>query len=130
MMESIPPSFFLSWQEILKNHGRVTYRSEESMTFPLACLIESRVECIEVSTVKLILYNAKSFPKALEVNDFPCAQELDSIIDIRIVFDQTENVIVGCACLLLCCACVRTTSQTKNNTSDFEFRVIIFFDRI
>lgn len=118
MFESIPPSFLLLWQEILEKYGCVTYRSEDSMTFPLTCLIESRVERIEVSTVKLILHNAQTFPEALEMNDFSCPQELDGIIDIRIVFDQTKNVIVGCAGLLLCCTCVRTTPQTKNNVPD------------
>ena len=53
------------------------------------------------------------FSEALEVHDLPGPEELDGVADVRIV-GKAENVVVGNAGLLLCCAFVRTTQQKSS----------------
>ena len=48
------------------------------------------------------------FAKALEVDNLAFAQEFQHVVDVRVVADPQE-VVIGYACLLLCCAFVRTT---------------------
>ena len=48
------------------------------------------------------------FAEALEVDDLPGTQELDGIVDVRII-GQAQNVVVGQARLLFCCNHIRTT---------------------
>ena len=67
----------------------------------------------------MILYDAQRIAEALEMHDFARAQELDRFAYIRVV-DQTQQVIVGCAGLLLCCNLVSTNSA-KNRTMSTLF---------
>lgn len=57
--------------------------------------IKGRIEGIEIFRIQLILYDAEGFAEALEMHDFPCPQEFNGFIDIRVVFDQPEDVVVG-----------------------------------
>lgn len=52
------------------------------------------------------------FAEALEMDDFPLAQEPDYVVDIRII-TQAEDIIIGNAGLLLWCNRKRTTSGLK-----------------
>ena len=58
--------------------------------------------------IHLLLGEAQCFAKALEVDDFPRAQELDDVVDVGIV-GKPQDVVVGDAGLLLCCDSIRTT---------------------
>lgn len=57
------------------------------------------------------------FAETLEVHDLTGTQELDDVIDIRVI-GKTENVVIGNAGLLLCCDGIRTTQQ---KSSAFKF---------
>lgn len=57
--------------------------------------IKRRVKSVEIAAVQMILNDAETFPEPLEMDDFPCPEEFNGIIDIRIVFDQPEDIIVG-----------------------------------
>ena len=70
--------------------------------------VKGRVDQIDVFLVHPVLRQPQSLAEALEVDDFPGPQELDDIVDIRIIA-QTKDVIVCRAGLLLCCDRVRTT---------------------
>ena len=48
------------------------------------------------------------FAEALEVDNFAFAQEFQHVVDVRVVADP-QQVVIGYAGLLLCCAFVRTT---------------------
>ena len=56
----------------------------------------------------MIADDAHGFTETLEVNDLTGTQELDDVIDIRVI-GKTENVVIGNAGLLLCCNHIRTT---------------------
>jgi len=49
------------------------------------------------------------FTKALEVNDFTCAQEFDRLTHIGVV-NQAQQVVISGARLLLCCDGVKTNN--------------------
>ena len=70
--------------------------------------VKGRVDQIDVFLVHPVFCQPQSLAEALEVDDFPGPQELDDIIDIRIIA-QTKDVIVCRAGLLLCCDRVSTT---------------------
>ena len=70
--------------------------------------VESGVAEVDVGGVHLLLAQADTFAKPLEVDDLPLPQEADYVVYIRVV-GQPENVIVGEPCLLLWCDLVRTT---------------------
>lgn len=57
--------------------------------------IKRRVKSVEIAAVQMILNDAETFPEPLEMDDFPCPEEFYGIIDVRIVFDQPEDIIVG-----------------------------------
>ena len=65
--------------------------------------IKFRVKGIEVFGVQLILDNAESFAKTLEMYDFPGAKELYGFIDIRIIPDKAEDIVIGGAGFLFGC---------------------------
>ena len=50
------------------------------------------------------------FTKALEVNDFTCAQEFDRLTHIGVV-NQAQQVVISGARLLLCCDGVKTNNR-------------------
>lgn len=65
--------------------------------------IKRRVKSVEIAAVQMILNDAETFPEPLEMDDFPCPEEFYGIIDVRIVFDQPEDIIVGSSGFLFCC---------------------------
>ena len=64
--------------------------------------VKRRVEGIEVLFVEFILCDAQAFAEALVVDDLALAEELDGLANVGVV-DQAQDVVVGRACLLLCC---------------------------
>ena len=79
-----------------------------TVLFAAAVLIESRVTCIEVLGVKVLLYHPECFAKTLEVYDLPGTQKTNRIYNVRVFYD-TKNVIVSGAGFLLWGDFVRTT---------------------
>ena len=71
-------------------------------------LIERGVKRVEILGIKLLGDHAKPFAEALIVDDLALAQECDGIAHIGIIH-QAENVVIGCAGLLLWYDCVKTT---------------------
>lgn len=64
--------------------------------------IEFRVKRVEVLGIQVIRYYAERFAESLEMYDFPFAEEFDRISYIGIVY-ETEDVVIGSSCFLLCC---------------------------
>lgn len=83
--------------------------------------IKRRIKSVEIAAVQMILNDAETFPEPLEMDDFPCPEEFYCIIDVRIVFDQPEDIIVGSSGFLFWCNFVRTTIRIKIRSSN-EFR--------
>ena len=63
-------------------------------------LIEGRVDEVEILLVHLLLGQAQALAEALEMHDLPGPQELDDIIDVRVV-GQAQDVVIGDPGLLL-----------------------------
>lgn len=76
--------------------------------FRRGLLVKRRVHEIQVLLIHLLLSQPQPFAKALEMHDFPRPQELDDVVDVRIV-GQTQDVVIGDPGLLLCCNHIRTT---------------------
>lgn len=70
-------------------------------------LIEGRVDEVEIFLVHLLLGQAQALAEALEMHDLPGPQELDDIVDVRVV-GQAQDVVIRYARLLLCCNCENT----------------------
>ena len=62
--------------------------------------VEGRVDKIDIFLVHAILRKAQSLAEALEMHDLPGAQELDDVVDVRVVAEP-QDVVVGDAGLLL-----------------------------
>ena len=78
-----------------------TAKQRESIRSPSACsLIERWVDEVEILLIHTVLGKAQAFAEALEVDDFAGAQELDGIVDVRVV-GQAQDVVIRHACLLL-----------------------------
>lgn len=65
-----------------------------------SALVEGGVVGVEVLRVQIVLYDAKRVAEALEVRDFPRAQEADRVAHVRVV-GEAEDVVVGQTRLLL-----------------------------
>lgn len=78
------------------------------LLFAPAVSVDCRIAGVEVFGIQMILDDAEGFAEALEMHDFPCAQEADGICHIRILYDA-QNVVVGASGFLLCCNFARTT---------------------
>ena len=72
-------------------------------------IIKSRIKCIEVLTVQVILHNPETFTETLEVYNFSCTQEFNRIINIWVIFYKAKNIVVSSTCFLFCGDFVRTT---------------------
>ena len=70
--------------------------------------IKTGVDEVHIFLVHAVLRQPQALAEALEVDHLPGPQELDDIVDIRIVA-QTQDVVVCRAGFLLCCDRVRTT---------------------
>ena len=53
------------------------------------------------------------------MHNLPCPQELDSVVHIRVI-GEAEDIVVGDACLLLCCDKENTTSFWKETSLVFR----------
>ena len=71
-------------------------------------IVKGWIKCVEIFGIQIFLNTAKSFSKALEVNDFPLPQELQHVVDVWIIADM-QQVVVGGAGLLFWGDFVRTT---------------------
>lgn len=78
------------------------------MEVPLFLHIECRIHIVYVLLIQLFPQQLNSFPEPLEMHDLPFPEELDHIVDIRVI-RQPQDVIVGYPCFLLCCNHIRTT---------------------
>ena len=74
----------------------------------LLLLVEAGVDIVDVFLVQPVLDQPQSLAEALEMDDLPGTQELDDVVDVRVI-GKPQNVVVGDAGLLLCCDRVRTT---------------------
>lgn len=70
--------------------------------------VKCGIHIIDVFLIHFVFCETQTLAESLEVNDFPRPQELDGIIDIRVV-GETEDIVIGDAGLLFWCDCVRTT---------------------
>lgn len=74
----------------------------------LRLLIEGRVDEVEILLVHFLLGQAQALAEALEMHDLPGPQELDDIVDVRVV-GQAQDVVIGDPGLLLWGDLVSTT---------------------
>ena len=70
--------------------------------------VKGRVDQIDVFLVHPVLRQPQSLAEALEVDHLPGPQELDDVVDVRVV-TQAQDVVISDPGLLLCCDLVRTT---------------------
>ena len=56
---------------------------------------------IEISRLEIILHHAQCLAEALIVDYFPFTEEFDGVAYVGIVY-ESEQIIIGRACLLLC----------------------------
>ncbi len=70
--------------------------------------VEAGVDIVNVFLIHPFLGKAEAFAKTLEMNDLTRPQELDHIVDIRII-RQAQNIVVGDTGFLFCCNHIRTT---------------------
>ena len=75
-------------------------------------MVERRISEVDVVLLRhAILRQAQTFAEPLEVDDLTGTEELDDIVDIRVVA-EAEDIVIGNAGLLLCCDFVRTTFRS------------------
>ena len=54
------------------------------------------------------------------MHDLPCPKELDGACDVRVIFDKTQDIVVGRPGFLFWHDCVKTTTlETRINTRYF-----------
>ena len=70
--------------------------------------VKGRVDQIDVFLVHPVLRQPQSLAEALEVDHLPGPQELDDVVDVRVV-TQAQDVVISDPGLLLCGDRVRTT---------------------
>ena len=74
----------------------------------MCLLIEGRIDEVEILLVHLLLGQAQALAEALEMHDLPGPQELDDVVDVRVV-GQAQDVVIGDPGLLLWGDLVSTT---------------------
>lgn len=55
----------------------------------------------------MILHDPETFAESLEMHDFPGPEEFDGAVDVRVVFDETEDIVVRDPGFLFCCQVFR-----------------------
>lgn len=50
----------------------------------------------------MILHDPETFAESLEMHDFPGPEEFDGAVDVRVVFDETEDIVVRDPGFLFC----------------------------
>lgn len=71
--------------------------------------IKGRVHKVHVLLIELFPEKLHRLAEALEVNHLTLPQELDYIVDIRVI-RQTQNVVIGDPCFLFWCVVKNTTA--------------------
>ena len=89
-------------------------------------VIKSRVKGVEVSGIQIIVYDAGSLSKPLEMDNFTFSQITDRVTYIR-VFYNTKDIFVGRTGFLLCCNLVRTTKSSNGFQRGFPWMQGLFF---
>ena len=80
----------------------------DTILFSRCLLVKGRIDEIHVLFIHPILGQPQAFAEALEVDDLPGPEELDDVVDVRII-GKAKNVIVGHPGFLFCCDRVSTT---------------------
>ena len=75
-----------------------------------ALFVKGRIECIKVFGVKFVCENSQVFTKSLIMHNLAFTQKTDRVYYIRIV-TESEDVVVGYPCFLLCCNYISATYQ-------------------
>ena len=75
--------------------------------------VEGRIHIVDVFLVHLLTGQLQALAEALEMHHFPGPQELDDVVDVRIVAEP-QDVIVGGAGLLFCCDDGRKSEAPEN----------------
>lgn len=86
----------------------ILLRKADRAAVTILASVKTRIECIEILTVQLILRNAQRFAETLEMNHLALPQEFNRSAHIRFVY-QTQDIVIGCAGFLFCCHHIRTT---------------------
>ncbi len=63
-------------------------RGSKSSILFIIVTVKSRIERVEILLVQPILHDAQGFTEPLEMDDLPCAQELDRLTDF-LVMDES-----------------------------------------
>ena len=71
-------------------------------------LVQCRVHIVHVLLIQTLTQTLDRLTETLEMHDLTRPQELDDIVDIRIV-REPQDVVIGASGLLLCCNHIRTT---------------------
>ena len=71
-------------------------------------LVEAGIDEVDILLVHAVLRQPQALAEALEVDHLPGPEELDDVVDVRVV-TQAQDVVIGDTGLLLCCDLVRTT---------------------
>ena len=80
--------------------------------------VERRVAGVEVLAVEAVLCDSERITEALEVHYLTLTQKFDRVTHIGIVY-ESEDVVVGDTCLLLCCNGKSATFANKINPIGF-----------
>ena len=62
--------------------------------------IDGRVHAVNIPLVQLPAQQVHGFAKSLKMDHLPLPEELDDVVDVRIV-REPEDVVIGDPCLLL-----------------------------
>lgn len=89
-------------------------------------LVERGIARIEVLGVHFIGCKSKSLSKSLIMDNLTLTQEFNRITDVRVV-DQTQNVVVGRPCFLLCYDFSKATEGLETFDSTEFFGYFDFF---
>lgn len=63
---------------------------------------------IHISLIQFFPQKLNGLSEALEMDQLPLPEEFNHIVYIRIV-GKAQDVVIGCACFLLCCNPANTT---------------------
>ena len=66
-----------------------------------AVFVKRRIASVEIFGVEIVLRYANGIGKALIMHYFTGAQEFYYVINVGIV-GKAQDIVIGCACLLLC----------------------------
>ena len=67
-----------------------------------AVFVKRRIASVEIFGVEIVLRYADGIGEALIMHYFTGAQEFYYVINVGIV-GKAQDIVIGCACLLLCC---------------------------